>query len=107
MKPIQKTNSLEKTLENNDQAKLNPNQVYTIKDVLSTKEEKTKKRKDTSVRVFKDTQIKLNLLNQFSNTDNVDDLINRMIDEFIPENLSKENRKLFNMMLEIELNKTK
>lgn len=103
MKPIVKSNPLEKDLEN--RGSVNPNQVFTMKDVLSTKDTKKKERKDTTVRVFQDTRLKLNLLNQFADTDNVDDLINKMMDEFIPTNMSKENKKLFNMMLEIEMKK--
>ncbi|MFF3146809.1 hypothetical protein ACFVRU_35110 [Streptomyces sp. NPDC057927] len=103
MKQIAKSNPLEKDLEN--RGSVNPNQVFTMKDVLSTKDTKKKERKDTTVRVFQDTRLKLNLLNQFADTDNVDDLINKMMDEFIPTNMSKENKKLFNMMLEIEMKK--
>lgn len=103
MKQIKKTNVLEQKL---DEAPITPQKVFTMKDVLTTKDD-SKPRKDTSVRVFQDTRVKLNLLIQFLDIENVDILINKMIDDFVPEALPRETKKLYNMMLEIELNKLK
>lgn len=112
MKPIKRSSSLEETLANNEKNVSNPGKIYTVKDVLSTKPDKIKskkefKHKETSVRVFKETQLKLKLLTQFIGTDHVDDLINQLIDYYLPDNMSKENKKIYLTMLEIALNQEK
>lgn len=112
MKEIPRSKPLDQKLAENETIKATPHQIYTMKDVLSTKQdttvdEKSKIRMDSTVRVFKETRIKLNLLTKFIGDDNVDEAINKMFDDYVMTNLSKENRKLLLMMVEVEMNKTK
>lgn len=55
----------------------------------------------TSVRVTKNTRNKLNALIQLGKADNVDSLIDILLDEYIETNLVKEEKKTFNLVLDI------
>lgn len=113
MKEIKKSNSVVDQLSENENIKPSPGKIFTMKDVLSTKDSKVetknkiKGRMDSTVRVHKETRIKLNLLTKFSGEDVVDDIINRMMDDFIINVLSKEDKKLFLAMVDKELNSNK
>lgn len=55
----------------------------------------------TSVRVTKTTRNKLNALIQLGKAENVDNLIDILLDEYIENNLLKEEKKTFNIVLDI------
>lgn len=55
----------------------------------------------TSVRVTKPTRNKLNALIQLGKADNVDTLIDILLDEYIETNLVKDEKKTFNLVLDI------
>ena len=55
----------------------------------------------TSVRVTKPTRNKLNALIQLGKADNVDTLIDLLLDEYIETNLVKDEKKTFNLVLDI------
>ncbi|MFJ7669672.1 DUF5388 domain-containing protein [Lysinibacillus sp. NPDC097195] len=55
----------------------------------------------TSVRVTKTTRNKLNALIQLGKADNVDTLIDILLDEYIETNLLKDEKKTFNLILDI------
>lgn len=55
----------------------------------------------TSVRVTKATRNKLNALIQLGKADNVDTLIDILLDEYIETNLVKDEKKTFNLVLDI------
>lgn len=55
----------------------------------------------TSVRVTKTTRNKLNALIQLGKADNVDVMIDILLDEYIENNLVKDEKKTFNLILDI------
>lgn len=55
----------------------------------------------TSVRVTKSTRNKLNALIQLGKADNVDTLIDILLDEYIETSLLKDEKKTFNLILDI------
>lgn len=55
----------------------------------------------TSVRVTKQTRNKLNALIQMGKAENVDILIDILMDEYIENNLVKDEKKTFNLVLDI------
>ena len=55
----------------------------------------------TSVRVTKYTRNKLNALIQLGKADNVDTLIDILLYEYIETNLVKDEKKTFNLILDI------
>ncbi|MFJ7953008.1 DUF5388 domain-containing protein [Lysinibacillus sp. NPDC096418] len=55
----------------------------------------------TSVRVTKPTRNRLNALIQLGKADNVDTLIDILLDEYIETNLVKDEKKTFNLVLDI------
>ena len=59
----------------------------------------------TSVRVTKTTRNKLNALIQLGKADNVDTLIDILLDEYIETNLLKDEKKTFNLILDIIQNR--
>lgn len=67
--------------------------------------EKTPKRRGapeiTSVRVSKITRNKLNALIQLGKADNVDVLIDILLDEYMENNLVKDEKKTYNLILDI------
>lgn len=71
----------------------------------ATASPKTTKKREvaqiTSVRVTKTTRNKLNALIQLGKADNVDTLIDILLDEYIETNLVKDEKKTFNLVLEI------
>ncbi|MEK4231338.1 DUF5388 domain-containing protein [Solibacillus sp. FSL H8-0538] len=68
-------------------------------------EEKASKKRDaaqiTSVRVTKATRNKLNALIQLGKADNVDNLIDILLDEYIESSLVNDEKKTFHLVLEI------
>ena len=67
-------------------------------------EKKKKKRgasEITSVRVSKTTRNKLNALIQLGKADNVDVLIDILLDEYMENNLVKDEKKTYNLILDI------
>lgn len=67
--------------------------------------EKTLKRRGvpeiTSVRVSKTTRNKLNALIQLGKADNVDILIDILLDEYMENNLVKDEKKTYSLILDI------
>ena len=55
----------------------------------------------TSVRVTKATRNKLNALIQLGKADSVDVLIDILLDEYIENNLVKDEKKTFNIVLDV------
>ena len=55
----------------------------------------------TTVRVMKSTRSKLNALVQMGRADSVDVLVDILLDEYIENNLVKEEKKTFNLVFEI------
>lgn len=55
----------------------------------------------TSVRVTKITRNKLNALIQLGKADNVDTLIDILLDEYIENNLVKDEKKTYSLVLDI------
>lgn len=55
----------------------------------------------TSVRVTKATRNKLNALIQLGKAENVDTLIDILLDEYIENNLVKDEKKTYNLILDI------
>lgn len=55
----------------------------------------------TSVRVSKQTRNKLNALIQLGKADSVDVLIDALLEEYMEANLVKEDKKVFNLILDI------
>lgn len=55
----------------------------------------------TSVRVTKATRNKLNALIQLGKADSVDVLLDILLDEYIENNLIKDEKKTFNIVLEV------
>ncbi len=64
-------------------------------------EKKQEGTQNTSVRVTKATRNKLNALIQLGKADNVDILIDILIDEYIENNLVKDEKKTYNLILDI------
>ena len=64
-------------------------------------EKKREGAQNTSVRVTKATRNKLNALIQLGKADNVDTLIDIVIDEYIENNLVKDEKKTYNLILDI------
>ena len=65
---------------------------------------KTKKRESaqiTSVRVTKPTRHKLNALIQLGKADSVDMMIDLLLEDYIENNLVKDEKKTFNLVLDI------
>ena len=65
---------------------------------------KTKKRESaqiTSVRVTKATRNKLNALIQLGKADSVDVMIDILLDDYVENNLVKDEKKTFNLILDI------
>ena len=65
---------------------------------------KTKKRESaqiTSVRVTKPTRHKLNALIQLGKADSVDMMIDLLLEDYIENNLIKDEKKTFNLVLDI------
>lgn len=65
---------------------------------------KAKKRESaqiTSVRVTKTTRNKLNALIQLGKADSVDVIIDILLDEYVENNLVKDEKKTFNLILDI------
>ena len=55
----------------------------------------------TSVRVTKATRNKLNALIQLGKADSVDVLLDNILEEYIENNLVKEEKKIFNLVYEV------
>lgn len=55
----------------------------------------------TSVRVTKTTRNKLNALIQLGKADSVDVMIDILLDEYVENNLVKDEKKTFNLILDI------
>ena len=55
----------------------------------------------TSVRVTKATRNKLNALIQLGKADNVDTLIDVLLDEYVENSLVKDEKKTYNLILDI------
>lgn len=92
---------LEPTEEANDESAAQ-NQQPEAKPVEEAK--RTRKRESaqiTSVRVTKTTRNKLNALIQLGKADNVDVMIDILLDEYIENNLVKDEKKTYNLILEI------
>ena len=70
-----------------------------------TQAKKTKKPDSTtqitSVRVTKTTRNKLNVLIQLGKADNVDDLLDNLLEEYIENKLPKDEKKIFNLIYEV------
>lgn len=113
MSDLLKNNSGKKKLLNRG-PKIVPAQEFKLEEkdtaaVTSAKEQTaspkaTKKREAaqiTSVRVTKATRNKLNALIQLGKAENVDILIDILLDEYIENTLIKEEKKTFNLVLDI------
>lgn len=114
MSDLLKNNSSKKKLLNRG-PKIVPAQEFKLEEkdtaaVTSPKEQKqedpkvAKKREAaqiTSVRVTKATRNKLNALIQLGKAENVDILIDILLDEYIENTLLKEEKKTFNLVLDI------
>ena len=114
MSDLLKNNGGKKKLLNRG-PKIVPAQEFKLEEkdtaaVTSPKEQKTadskvaKKREAaqiTSVRVTKATRNKLNALIQLGKAENVDILIDILLDEYIENTLLKEEKKTFNLVLDI------
>jgi hypothetical protein len=84
------------------EAESKPQQQPEAKPTEETK--KSKKRESaqiTSVRVTKPTRNKLNALIQLGKADSVDVMIDILLDEYIENNLVKDEKKTFNLILDI------
>lgn len=76
---------------------------------LSTPESKQKKavkesssqKKDSSVRVKRSTRNKLNALVSLNKADTIDELIDIMIDEYMATHILKDERKQFDLVMEL------
>lgn len=66
-----------------------------------TKKTVSSERKATSVRVRKSTRNKLNALVSLNKADTIDDLLDIMIDEYMSTNLLKDEKKQFDLILEL------
>lgn len=75
------------------------------KPAKKTPAKKTKKQDTatqiTSVRVTKSTRSKLNALIQLGKADSVDVLLDKLLDEYIDNNLVKEEKKIFDLVYEV------
>lgn len=87
------------------QPKTTPAPKQETKPAKETPAKKTKKSDSgaqiTSVRVTKATRSKLNALIQLGKADSVDILLENLLDEYIENNLVKEEKKIFNLVYEV------
>lgn len=94
---------LEPTEEAEAEAVVQEKQQPTPKTTEEASVKKTKKREVaaqiTSVRVTKTTRNKLNALVQLGKADSVDVLIDILLDDYIENNLVKDEKKTFNLVL--------
>lgn len=98
--------------------KINPAQQFTLDEIAEDKEQKAKqepkveakpatkaKRRTpaeiTSVRVTKNTRNKLNALIQMGKAESVDVLIDILLDEYIDSTLVKDEKKTFDIVVDI------
>ena len=97
--------------------KITPAQEFTLTDVEEpeTKEDTTPKLEKvqkknttqsiTSVRVTKATRNKLNALVQLDRAERVDVLIDILIDEYVDTNITKDEKKTYDIILQVLNNK--
>lgn len=83
------------SVEQIEPAVTEPTQSAEIKKAVSSE------RKATSVRVRKSTRNKLNALVSLNKAETIDDLLDIMIDEYLSANLLKDEKKQFDLILEL------
>lgn len=76
---------------------------FTTRQELSTKKKKElqTEKKVTTVRVKKSTRHKLNALVSINKADNVDELIELLLNEYTDNNLLKEEKRQFDMIVDL------
>ena len=96
---------LEEAVEVKEEAPVQEAEQQEPKPAKKTPAKKTKKQDSaaqiTSVRVTKATRSKLNALIQLGKADSVDVLLDKLLDEYIENNLVKEEKKIFDLVYEV------
>lgn len=82
-------------VEQNESLINEPTKKVETKKVVSTE------KKVTSVRVKKSTRDKLNALVSLNKADTIDELLEIMIDEYLSANILKDEKKQFDMVVEL------
>ena len=67
----------------------------------NTNKDSSSLKKDTSVRVKRSTRNKLNALVSLNKADTIDELIDIMIDEYMTANILKDEKKQFDLIMEL------
>ncbi|MER2109206.1 MAG: hypothetical protein ABS949_19965 [Solibacillus sp.] len=85
-----------------------PKKVEHTEDVVAKKSgaksdapKKKSEATNTSVRVTKQTRSKLNAIIQYGKAENVDSLIDILIDEYIENHFTKEDKKTYELVLKL------
>lgn len=98
LEPIEEV-EVEEALIQEQQPAPTPQQVEAVAPLRTVK--KREAAQATSVRVSKTTRNKLNALIQMGKADNVDILVDILIDEYVENNLVKDEKKAYTIVLDI------